>query len=238
MHTPHPIRINKYLSENKYASRREADRLISAGLIKINGKTAALGDKVFEKDVVEVSRSVAEKTKKLKYFAYHKPAGIVTVNPEEGQKSIQDIFKTKYKNIFPVGRLDKASRGLIILTNDGRITSPLLCPEFHHEKEYSVKINKDISERFLRKMTSGLDLGDFITKPCKIKQTGQNDFNIILTEGKKHQIRRMCEVLGYQVADLKRIRIMNINIGDLAPGQSREITGKELEKFLKSLGLN
>lgn len=238
MHTPKPIRINKYLSEKKYASRREADRLISAGLIKINGKKAELGDKVSEKDIVEVSKSVEEKTKKSKYLAYFKPVGVVTVNPENDQKSIKDFLPAKYKNIFPIGRLDKASRGLIILTDDGRITSPLLCPEFHHEKEYSVKVDKKISERFLKKMTSGLDLGDFITKPCEIKQTGQNEFKIILTEGKKHQIRRMCEVLGYQVTDLKRTRIMNIRADNLGPGDYREISGKELEKFLKSLGLN
>ena len=231
------MRINKYLSSQDYCSRREADGLITAGLVKINGRIAVLGDKVSEHDKVEVSQSVKDRTSRLKYYAYHKPAEIVTHTPEEGQKEISDIFPVKDKTIFPVGRLDKSSRGLIILTNDGRITGKVLGPEMNREKEYAVRVDKNINGFFLNKLSFGLDLGDFITKPCQTKQTGADEFTIILTEGKKHQIRRMCDALGFVVKDLQRIRIMNIGLKDLKPNQYREIKGKELETFLSELGL-
>ena len=231
------MRINKYLSSQNYCSRREADGLIKAGLVKINGRVAVLGDKVSECDKVEVSQSVKDRANKLKYYAYHKPAQIVTHTPEEGQIEIKEIFPVKDKTIFPVGRLDKSSRGLIILTNDGRITGKILGPEMNREKEYSVRVDKKINGFFLNKMSFGLDLGDFVTKPCQTKQTGADEFNIILTEGKKHQIRRMCDAMGFAVKDLQRIRIMNIGLKDLKPNQYREIKGKELESFLNALGL-
>ena len=233
----YPIRINKHLSSQNYCSRREADGLIKAGLVKINGRVAVLGDKVSEKDEVEVSQSVKDRTSRLKYYAYHKPAQIVTHTPEDGQKEIREIFPIKDKTIFPVGRLDKSSRGLIILTNDGRITGKLLGPEMNREKEYSVRVDKKINGFFLNKMSFGLDLGGFVTKPCQTKQTGADEFNIILTEGKKHQIRRMCDALGFAAKDLQRIRIMNIGLKNLKPNQYREIKGKELESFLSALGL-
>ena len=237
MDANYPIRINKYLSLQNYCSRREADGLIKAGLVKINGQTAVLGDKVSEKDKVEVSQSVKDRASKLKYYAYHKPAEIVTHTPEEGQYEIREIFPIKDKTIFPVGRLDKSSRGLIILTNDGRITGKLLGPEMNREKEYMVRVDKKINGFFLNKLSFGLDLGDFVTKPCQARQTGVDEFSIILTEGKKHQIRRMCDALGFVVKDLQRIRIMNIGLKDLKPNQYREIKGKELETFLSALGL-
>ena len=205
--------------------------------MKINGQTAVLGDKVSEKDKVEVSQSVKDRASKLKYYAYHKPAEIVTHTPEEGQYEIREIFPIKDKTIFPVGRLDKSSRGLIILTNDGRITGKLLGPEMNREKEYLVRVDKKINGFFLNKLSYGMDLGDFVTKPCQAKQTGADEFSIILTEGKKHQIRRMCDALGFVVKDLQRIRIMNIGLKDLKPNQYREIKGKELETFLSALGL-
>ena len=231
------MRINKYLSSQNYCSRREADGLIKAGMVKINGRTAVLGDKVSESDKVEVSQSAKDRASKLKYYAYHKPAEIVTHTPEEGQHEIREIFPIKDKTIFPVGRLDKSSRGLIILTNDGRITGKLLGPEMNREKEYMVRVDKKINGFFLNKLSFGLDLGDFVTKPCQAKQTGADEFSIILTEGKKHQIRRMCDALGFVVKDLQRIRIMNIGLKDLKPNQYREIKGKELETFLSALGL-
>lgn len=231
------MRINKYLSSRDYCSRREADGLIKAGLVKINGRIAVLGDKVSENDKVEVSQSDKDRTSKLKYYAYHKPAQIVTHTPEGGQKEISDIFPLKDKTLFPVGRLDKSSRGLIILTNDGRITGKLLGPEMNREKEYAVKVDKKINGFFLSRMSSGLNLGDFITKPCQTRQTGADEFSIILTEGKKHQIRRMCDALGFAVKDLQRIRIMSISLKGLKPNQYREIKGKELETFLSDLGL-
>ena len=233
----YPMRINKYLSSQNYCSRREADGLIKAGLVKINGRTAVLGDKVSENDKVEVSQSVKDRTSKLKYYAYHKPAEIVTHTPKEGQSEIREIFPIKDKTIFPVGRLDKSSRGLIILTNDGRVTGKLLGPEMNREKEYLVRVDKKINGFFLNKLSFGLDLGDFVTKPCQARQTGADEFSIILTEGKKHQIRRMCDALGFVVKDLIRIRIMNIGLKDLKPNQYREIKGKELEIFLSALGL-
>jgi len=237
MDANYPIRINKYLSSQNYCSRREADGLIKTGLVKINGQTAVLGDKVSENDKVELSPSVKDRTSKLKYYAYHKPAEIVTHNPEDGQYEIREIFPIKDKTIFPVGRLDKSSRGLIILTNDGRITGKLLGPEMNREKEYMVRVDKKINGFFLNKLSFGLDLGDFVTKPCQARQTGADEFSIILTEGKKHQIRRMCDALGFVVKDLQRIRIMNIGLKDLKPNKYREIKGKELETFLSALGL-
>jgi len=237
MNAKYPLRINKYLSLNDYCSRREADGLIKAGLVKINDRVAILGDKVSETDKVTVSTSVESRLKTLKYYAYHKPATIVTHTPEEGQYEISDILPIKDKTIFPVGRLDKSSRGLIILTNDGRVTGKLLGPEMNREKEYAVRVDKKISGFFLNKLSYGIDLGDFITKPCEAMQTGFDEFNIILTEGKKHQIRRMCDALGFVVKDLQRIRIMNIGLKNLKPNEYREIKGKELEIFLKDLGL-
>ena len=231
------MRINKYLSSQNYCSRREADGLIKAGMVKINGRTAVLGDKVSESDKVEVSQSAKDRASKLKYYAYHKPAEIVTHTPEEGQHEIREIFPIKDKTIFPVGRLDKSSRGLIILTNDGRVTGKLLGPEMNREKEYMVRVDKKINGFFLNKLSFGLDLGDFVTKPCQARQTGADEFSIILTEGKKHQIRRMCDALGFVVKDLQRIRIMNIGLKDLKPNKYREIKGKELETFLSALGL-
>lgn len=237
MDAKYPLRINKYLSSQDYCSRREADGLIKAGLVKINGRVAILGDKVSETDKIEVSPSVKSRLTTLKYYAYHKPDSVVTHISEDGQTDIKEIFPLKDKTIFPVGRLDKSSRGLIILTNDGRITGKLLGPEMNREKEYAVRVDKKISGFFLNKMSYGLNLGDFITKPCQAKQTGFDEFNIILTEGKKHQIRRMCDALGFVVKDLQRIRIMNIGLKDLKPNEYREIKEKELEIFLSELGL-
>ncbi|RJQ31021.1 rRNA pseudouridine synthase [Candidatus Parcubacteria bacterium] len=234
----YPLRINKYLAANNYCSRREADDLISSGLIKINGRTAKLGDKVLEGDNVEVN-SEANKTKQLLYFAYNKPAGIVThsAEREKGQKGISDIAAFP-KSVFPVGRLDKASHGLIILTNDGRVTGKLLSPDKKAEKEYFVKVDKPLRPGFFAKAETGIDLGDFITKPCKIKQINERAFKIILTEGKKHQIRRMCEAFGYKTLELQRVRVMNVRLGNLKDGQWRQLEGKELREFLSKLDFN
>jgi len=260
------VRINKYLALHNYASRREADVLIAKGLVKINGKKASLGDKVFEGDKVEVKNS--QKLKDNKYYVYYKPKGIETIlskqNPSSLSasarqgKSIKEIAGFP-KDFFPVGRLDKDSHGIIIMTNDGRITGKLLEPDSGHEKEYRVKVDKDISHLFVKLMASGIKLenpartyrsarmnrsggipfgtGGFKTKPAIIKKVDEYTFDIVLTEGKKHQIRRMCAALGYQVRDLKRIRIMNVKIGSLKQGQKRELQGAELSNFLKKLGL-
>lgn len=210
------MRINKYLALKKISTRRGADILIKNKKVFINKKLAVLGSRVNETDVVEVKGS---KPTEYKYFAYNKPVGIETDSPKKG--------------LFPLGRLDKASHGLIILTNDGRITDQLLNPKYFHEKEYVVRTKEKLRSNFKQKMEAGVDIEGYTTKPCKIKIISENTFKIILTEGKKHQIRRMCANLFQEVADLKRERIMNIKLGNLKPNATRQITGKELELFLQ-----
>lgn len=232
----YPIRINRYLALNNYCSRREADALILKKIVKINGKIAQIGDKVNEGDLVEVDMETKNKLKKYLYFVYNKPMGIVTHTPEKRQQGIQEVADLPGE-FFPVGRLDRKSHGLIILTNDGRVTDKLLNPKFEHEKEYVVRTNKSITNIFIKIMSNGVQLEDFKTKPCKIKKVADKEFKIVLTEGKKHQIRRMCTDIGFEVVDLKRIRIMNVKIGNLGTGKKRELTGSELENFLKGLGI-
>ncbi len=231
-----PMRINKYLAVKKYASRREADRLIEVGLVRINGRVAKLGDKVNETDKVEVAKRVLERMKELVYVAYNKPLGIVTHSPEDDQDEILDVVNVGVP-VFPVGRLDRSSHGLILLTNDGRITDRLLSPKYDHDKEYVVKVDKKLEKHFLRHLGTGIDIDGYMTKPAKVRQINDNVFSIVLTEGKKHQIRRMCAAFGYVTKDLKRTRIMNIRLGDLKKGQWRKIEDKELQIFLKSLDL-
>jgi 23S rRNA pseudouridine2604 synthase len=232
----YPVRINRYLALNNISSRREADALIEKGVVLINGKKAKIGDKVNEGDKVTVNAKAAEVMKKYVYFAFNKPRGIVTSSPRDGQKSIKDITYSA-DDVFPVGRLDKNSRGLLILTNDGRINDKLLNPEHDHEKEYVVEVNKPITNIFLKVMSQGVQLEDFKTKPAVVEKKDETTFNITLTEGKKHQIRRMCTNLGWEVVDLKRIRVMGVKLGTLGSGQQRKIQGPELEELLKSLGI-
>ena len=229
----YPVRINKYLAHQNICARREADDLISQKKVRINGRIAVLGDKVNENDKVTVEGI----GKKLIYLAFNKPKGIITHSPQNGEKEIKDVLKVE-KGVVPVGRLDKNSSGLIILTNDGRLTDKLLNPEYNHEKEYIVKVNKNIDGLFLKKMGEGVKLDDgYVTKKSKVTKISSERFSIILTEGKKHQIRRMCDAFGYGVVNLERRRIMNIKLGNLQPGDYREIKGYELNELLKSLGL-
>jgi len=232
----YPIRINRYLALNNYCSRREADALISKNIIKINGKIAKLGDKVNEKDLVEVPEKNRDIFKEYVYYAYNKPKGIMTNQDNKISQKIEDVAEAP-KGVFPVGRLDKDSHGLIILTNDGRITGKLLDPIFEHEKEYIVTVNKRINNHFLKIMGQGVNLESFRTKECKVEEINGFVFKIILTEGKKHQIRRMCDNLGYAVMDIQRVRIENIKLGDLRVGRKRKIEGIDLNKLLKKLGL-
>jgi 23S rRNA pseudouridine2604 synthase len=226
----YPVIINKYLALKKISSRKEADRLLKSGKIKINGQVAEPGQMVEKNDIIKV-----DYRKNFIYLAYNKPRGIITHSPRKGEKSIADIFYFKEK-VFPIGRLDKDSCGLIILTNDGRITDKMLNPVFFHEKEYEVGLSRQVEDIFLKKISSGVRLDDgYETRKCQIKRIGAKSFSIILTEGKKRQIRRMCEVLGEKVVELKRVRIMNIKIGRLYPNKFREITGKELKNFLNFL---
>lgn len=229
------MRINKYLAHIGVASRREADDLISQKKVKINGIVAETGQKVKENDNVEV----IGKTKSKTYLAYYKGRKVITHSPAEGEVDIAEKLKKDYgiTNVSPIGRLDKDSEGLIILSNDGRVTGPLLNPESGHEKEYDVTVDKRISGMFLRAMSTGVDIEGYRTKPAFVEAHPRNEkrFTIILKEGKKHQIRRMCAALGYQVQSLKRVRIMNIEIGKLKPNQYRKIQGDELKIFLSSL---
>lgn len=234
-----PIRLNHYLALKNYCSRREADVLIGQGRVKIDGKTAKLGDKVNADDRVEVDAKFFKKNiaEKRIYLAYNKPVGIVSHTPEKNQKAIADVLKLKEK-LFPIGRLDKDSHGLILLTNDGRVTGKLLSPENEHEKEYLVRVDKGITNFFVKRMTEGVQIEGYLTKKAKVKQTGSTTFKITLTEGKKHQIRRMCSSLGYVIRDLQRIRVMSIKLQNLKPGEYRELDGEELRKFLDKLGLD
>jgi 23S rRNA pseudouridine2604 synthase len=231
------IRINKLLADRGLASRREVDTLIEKGKIIINGIKASLGQKVYEGDTIEIIGTTAPKH----YLAYYKGRGIITHSPSEKETDILTKLATDYKitGVTPVGRLDKASEGLIILSNDGRITGPLLDPEAGHEKEYSVEVDKVVTPAFAKLMELGVDIEGYLTKAAKVVLSTKNDkrFNIIITEGKKHQIRRMCAALGYQVQSLKRVRIMNIELKNLKPNQYRKIGGSELKEFLAHLGV-
>lgn len=235
--TDFPIRINKYLADHKIASRREADVLIDTKKVLINGKKAVLGQLVYEGDKVEI---VGE-TKKYVYLAYYKGRGVITHSPAEGEVDIATRLKKDYSltNVSPVGRLDKDSEGLIILTNDGRIIGPLLDPAANHEKEYEVTVDKAVTGMFTKLMALGVDIEGYRTKPAAITASPRNQkrFNLTLTEGKKHQIRRMCAALGYQIQSLKRVRIMNIELDTLKPNQYRKIAGTELKQLLKELGV-
>ncbi|HPN96286.1 MAG TPA: pseudouridine synthase [Candidatus Moranbacteria bacterium] len=227
------MRINKYLAQKNVASRREADALIKSGKVTINGRKAVLGDKIEEADLVEINPDFK---KEYIYLAFNKPKGIITHSPQGKEKSIADILNFSRK-VFPVGRLDKDSHGIIILTNDGRITGKILGPEHNHEKEYLVRVDKAINPRFVTKMGSGVILDDgYKTKKSIFKKINENFFSIVLTEGKKRQIRRMCVALGYNVIDLQRVRILNIRLGSLQTGQFRKISGRELQEFLSQLG--
>ena len=233
----YPIRINRYLALQQYASRREADRLVEDGQIRINGKIAVNGDKVQRGDTVTVGAGARALAKQRIYLAYCKPEGIVTHSPERGQKSIADILDFEGR-MFPIGRLDMDSRGLIILTNDGRITDKLLNPEGAHEKEYLVRVDRTVNPEFIKNMGNRVKLDDgYVTKKCVVESTGAKQFRIVLTEGKKRQIRRMCEALGYNVTDLLRIRIMNVRLRDLRAGEFRQLSGAELQTFLQGIGI-
>ncbi len=231
------VRINKYIADQGLASRREVDTLISEGKVLKNGKLARIGDRVLPTDTV----TLAGTTKKKQYLAYYKGRGVITHSPAANETDIVTKLKKDYgiTDVTPVGRLDKDSEGLIILTNDGRITGPLLDPESLHEKEYSVTVDKNVTPAFCKLMELGVDIEGYRTKPAVVipSKKNQKRFNLIITEGKKHQIRRMCAALGYQVESLKRVRIVNIEIGALKANQYRKINGEELTTFLSLLGI-
>ena len=229
-------RINKYLSEFGYCSRRVADRLIEGGKVTINGKIPEMGTKVQEGDNVEVEGQRIEKSTRQKniYLAFNKPVGIVcTTDRRLEPDNVIDFIKYPTR-IFPIGRLDKPSEGLLFLTNDGDIVNKILRSRNNHEKEYIVSLNRPINRDFLQKMSTGVEILDTITKSCIVEQLGPKKFKIILTQGLNRQIRRMCESLGYRVKSLKRVRIMNIKL-DVPLGKYREFTNEELLELKKLL---
>jgi 23S rRNA pseudouridine2604 synthase len=230
---PYPVRINRYLALTGISTRKQADVLIAENKVTINGKPAKIGDKVSKGDNVKVSGNVS---KEYSYIAYYKPKEIVTHSAQKGEKDISMVVKNK--TVFPIGRLDKDSEGLIVLTDDGRVTDRLLNPKYEHEKEYEVVVDKFITKDFEKRMQNGLVIEGYRTKKCKVKVTSTKKFNITLIEGKKHQIRRMCAALGYQVQSLKRVRVMNIEIGNLKPNETRQLSKIEREKFLTLLALS
>ncbi len=235
-----PVRLNRYLYLQGFCSRREADRLIETGKIKVNGKKAVLGQKIEEKDKIDIPPSIKKEKEHKRYFIFNKPVGVVSHNPQQGEKSVESYFSnadTKTLKLAPLGRLDKASRGLMLLSNDGTIVDKLLNPKYEHEKEYVVVVDKRIEKKFLQSMEHGVRIERYTTKPAVISKKDSRTFRIILTEGKKHQIRRMCAALGYQVQDLKRTRIQNLRLGKIKPGSYREVTGLELVEFLRSIGV-
>ena len=222
-------RINKYLSELGYCSRREADRLILAGRVTVNGEIPEMGTKINHDDSVAVDGSVISNNKNPSiYLAFHKPIGIVCTTDTKVEKNNIIDFINYPKRIFPIGRLDKPSEGLILLTNDGDIVNKILRTSNNHEKEYVVTVDKPISQTFIERMSSGIPILDTITKKCHVVKIDRFTFKIILTQGLNRQIRRMCEYLNYRVTKLKRVRIMNIEL-DIPNGQHRELTVNELK---------
>ncbi|MEK7136580.1 MAG: pseudouridine synthase [Patescibacteria group bacterium] len=229
-----PVRLNKYLADHYPVTRRSADTLITKGKVKINGKVAVLGQMVQAGDTVKVESKASRPA--YRYFAYHKPIGVATHASAPSEKAILNVLRLPIK-AFPIGRLDKDSRGLIILSDDGRLAGALLAPEFKHEKEYVVTTDRTINDANLKQLAVGVKIENYHTKKAKTKKIRDKEFSIILTEGKKHQIRRMCAALSLQVHDLIRTRIENIELGKLPAGEVREITGSELVEFLTRLGL-
>ena len=223
-----PVRLNKFLSEAGACSRREADRLIEDGRVSVDGKTASMGMKVTRNQVVKVNGKTVSKVDDMVVLAVNKPRGIVCTE-EKREKNNIIKFLNYPTRITYAGRLDKDSRGLLIMTNNGDIINKMMRAGNCHEKEYKVTVDKEITPNFLKKMSEGVEILDTVTRPCKVEKIGKYTFKIILTQGLNRQIRRMCEALGYKVKDLYRVRIMNIEIGDLKEGKTRRLTDKELE---------
>jgi 23S rRNA pseudouridine2604 synthase len=229
------IRVNKFLSEAGFCSRREADKLIEKKRVKINGKVPLIGTKVMPGDRVLVDKKViSSREEKFVYIAFNKPKGIVCTTDTKREKNNIIDFINYPKRIFPIGRLDKPSEGLIFLTSDGDIVNKILRASNHHEKEYIVSVDKAIDNDFVGKMTNGIPVLGTVTKKCRVQKLTNRKFKIILTQGLNRQIRRMCEYLGYNVKELKRVRIMNINL-DLRVGEWRYFTKKELLEINKTL---
>ena len=223
-------RLNKFIGETGFCSRREADKIIEEGRVTINGIVPELGTKVSPEDEVRIEgKLIREKNEKPVYLAFNKPVGIECTTNLDIRNNIVDYINYS-KRIFPIGRLDKASEGLIFMTNDGDIVNKILRARNNHEKEYTVTVNKPITDRFIEKMGAGIPILDTITRKCKVEKVSQFVFKIVLTQGLNRQIRRMCEFLGYEVTALKRIRIINISL-DIPVGRYRDLTDFEIKEL-------
>ena len=225
-------RLNKAISETGYCSRRGADKLIEEGKVKVNGKLPELGTKVTAKDIISVNGTIITKEVENIYLAFNKPEGITCTTERHIKGNIIDYINYP-ERIFPIGRLDKPSEGLIFLTNDGDIVNKILRSKNSHEKEYIVTVNKTISPEFIQKMGAGIPILDTVTDKCKVKKINNTTFKIVLTQGLNRQIRRMCDYLGYEVKTLQRVRIMNISLDGIKKGEYRNFTKLELEELQK-----
>lgn len=233
------VRLNKRLAEMGIATRRAADELIAAGKVYVNGTKAVVGMKVLPADRIEVRTGTRSARARHLYAAYNKPRGVITHSPQLGEADIVSSLPPAFrgKGLFPVGRLDKDSYGLIILTNDGRVTDRLLNPAAVHQKEYAVRTRRPLRKSFKEQVERGVDIEGYTTKPAKVRITSERSFSITLTEGKKHQIRRMVAALHNEVDDLRRTRVLNVRLGELKSGEARFIEGTERTEFLAELGL-
>lgn len=234
------MRLNKYLAHCGICSRREADRLIGEGRVLVNGKPAAAGQSVDESDEVTVWGKEVRNHKKTVVLAYNKPVGVVcTEKDPHADKKITDMIKYPVRVTY-AGRLDKDSEGLLLLTNDGDLIQAMMRGSNRHEKEYMVKVDKEISKEFLNKMTSGIYLPELEvrTKPCRAEQLGKYTFKVVLTQGLNRQIKRMCAACGYQVRSLKRIRVMHIELGSLKPGEYVELSDEDVERLYRDAGID
>jgi len=233
----HSINLNKFISSTGICSRREAEKLIVAGNVTINGEISQLGNRVFEGDIVKVNGQLLKAKPKTLYIAFNKPVGIVCTTDSKERKNIVK-FINHPDRLFPIGRLDKPSEGLIFLTNDGDIVNKILRAGNNHEKEYLVTVTQKITDGFIQKMSSGIPILGTLTKNCKVEKLTDFTFKIILTQGLNRQIRRMCEYLNYEVTKLKRIRIMNVNLGTLNVGEWRDLTSEEMQLINKLVAVS
>lgn len=228
------VRLNKFLSEAGVCSRREADRLVEEGLITVDGKTAEIGMKISTDAHIEINGEPVTIEEEKVLLVFHKPAGVVCTAEKREKNNVIDYLQYP-KRIFPVGRLDKDSTGLLLMTNDGDLVNKIMRAGNYHEKEYEVTVNHPVTSSFLKQMASGVAILDTVTRRCKVERMGEKQFRIILTQGLNRQIRRMCEALGYRVTALKRVRIMNIQLGDLQEGAYRDMTSEEEQELMRLL---
>lgn len=230
-----PVRLNKYLAESGVCSRREADRLIEKGSVTVDGQKAAMGLKVLPVQDIRVNGKRVSREEEMILLAVNKPVGIICTSEKKwGSNNIEEFLHYP-KRIFSIGRLDKDSEGLLLMTNNGEILNKIMRAGNYHEKEYEVKVNRPVTDEFIRQMTKGVPILNTVTRPCQVEKMGEKQFRIILTQGLNRQIRRMCEALGYKVTRLVRVRIMNIHLGHLKAGAYRKLTEKEIEELYRMI---